>query len=526
MKRIGRFIAVVCMALIMAVQTAFPAFSHSSDIDGIFGYFASEGGFYDELDFGENDWAAYCRIRLYGTDGAEGYLERVRDSAEELMASDGFVKPTELQRAAVVLSAAGMCDEKLINSAVYNNEKLDRQGLNAYIWALIAANCCDIPQPENALNTKSSLAQHLISKQLTDGGFALKGEAADTDITAAVIYALAPLREDKEIAEVLTKAEQCLSALQLESGGFASMGIENCESSAQAMIAFCALGYDESDSRVARALAALLEYRTADGGFSHIGGEASGISTVQGLQALTALELSARGESLYCACDKSVTDSETTESVSEPATTEDAAAQTDEDNAKAASGSNIRVILAAASAATGAALIVVWLVRGRKRVLLIAAGAAMIVLAAVILMSDIKTPEEYYADGGETDGITVTVSADCTEALKYPEKAQRTLALPKDGYVIAPAEITLPEGSTAFDALIIASKERRISVDHTSSAMGAYVSGIGVLYEFDYGSESGWLYYVNGEKLSVSSSAYTLSDGDEVSFTYTTHLSY
>ncbi len=514
------------MALIMAVQTAFTAFAQSGDTDSIFGYFGGEDGFYDGLEFGENDWAAYCRIRLYGADGAEEYLQRVEDSAEELMQSEGFVKPTELQRAALVLSAAGMCGESLINAAVYSNEKLDRQGINAYIWALIAANCCDIPEPENALNTKSSLAQYLISKQLADGGFSLKGEAADTDMTSAAIYALSPLREDTDIAEALGKAEQCLSGLQLQSGGFASMGTENCESAAQAVIAFCALGYDESDSRVQKALSALMEYRTADGGFSHIGGEASGISTVQALQALTALEMCKKGESLYCVSDRILADKETTESASAPQTPEETPAQTYEDGEKSASGNDIQVILAAVFVTAGAALIIVWLVRGRKHMLLIAAGGLIIALAAVIMLSDIRTPGEYYSDSSESSGITVTVSAECTEALQHPEKAQRTLSLPEDGYVIAAAEVTLQEGSTAFDALVEAARREKISVDSTSSAMGAYVSGIGVLYEFDYGSESGWLYYVNGEKPSVSSSAYRLSQGDEVCFSYTTHLSY
>ena len=247
-----------------------------------------------------------------------------------------------------------------------------------------------------------------------------------------------------------------------------------------------------------KALDALTEYRTADGGFSHIGGETSGISTVEALQAHTALELSRRGESLYCISAKAPTDIVTNESVSEPQMTEETVTQADADSEKSASGNDIRIILAVASAAAGLILIVVWLVRGRKRMLFIAAGGVLIVLAVVIALADIRTPEEYYADREDTGGITVTVSADCTEALQHPEKAQRALELPEDGYVIALAEIALPEGSTAFDALIAASKEQKISVDHTASAMGAYVSGIGVLYELDYGSESGWLYYVNG----------------------------
>lgn len=522
MKKIVKVITVVCIAVLIAVQTAFPAFAQSSGTDAIFSFFAPDGDFYDGLEFGENDWVAYCRIRLHGADGARQYLQSVREAAEELMSSDGFVKPTELQRAAIVLSAAGMCDDELINAAVYRNEMLDRQGINAYIWALIAANCCNVTAPDDARNTKITLAEHLISKQLADGGFALKGDAADTDITAAVIYALAPMRGENFISEALGKAEQCLTALQLESGGFMSMGIENSESSAQAITALCALGYDDSDSRAAKALSALMEYKTSDGGFSHIGGAASGISTVQALQALTALELSARGEELFSISEIDIGVSETTDS---ELTSETQQHECDEAEAPT-NGNDIRVVLVVVMAVAGAALIVVWLVRGRKHALLVVAGGAMIVLAAVAAFADIRTPGEYYADRSETNGITVTVSADCSEALLYPEKAQRALALPEDGYVIASAEITLSEGATAFDALIGAAREHKITVDHTISAMGKYISGIGPLYEFDYGSESGWLYYVNGERPSSASSEYVLTNGDEVRFSYTTHLSY
>lgn len=521
MKRIGKVAVAVCMALIIAVQTAFPAFAHSNEIEDIFSYFTAEDGFYDGLGFGENDWAAYCRLRLYGTDGAEDYLRRVQSSAEELMKSEGFVKPTELQRAAIVLSAADMCSEQLINAAVYNNEKLDRQGINAYIWALIAANCCEISQPENALNTKSSLAEYLISKQLSDGGFALKGTAADTDITAAVIYALAPLREDDSVAGSLEKAEQCLVSLQLDSGGFTSMGIENCESVAQAIIAMSALGYDESDSRVSSAVSALMGYRNIDGGFSHIGGESSGIATTQSLQALTALELGKRGESFFCVSENSAA---ATETIDIPVDSNDNIVPHEHNETSA--GDTIRVILAAVVLVGGAALIVVWLIRGRKKLLLFVAGAVMMILAAVLWLSDIRTPEEYYSESGASGSITVTVSAECLQALAHPEKAAQQAALPESGYIIRPIEVSLAEGATAFDALLAAAKEQHLTIEHSSSAMGVYVAGIGGLYEFDYGSECGWLYYVHGERPSCSASSYTVSHGDTVDFVYTTHLSY
>ena len=51
-----------------------------------------------------------------------------------------------------------------------------------------------------------------------------------------------------------------------------------------------------------------------------------------------------------------------------------------------------------------------------------------------------------------------------------------------------------------------------------------YVSGIGYLYEFDYGDLSGWMYRVNGETPSVGCAEYALSDGDQVEWLYTCDL--
>ena len=52
----------------------------------------------------------------------------------------------------------------------------------------------------------------------------------------------------------------------------------------------------------------------------------------------------------------------------------------------------------------------------------------------------------------------------------------------------------------------------------------AYVSGIGNLYEFDFGGLSGWVYSVNGRMPSVSCGEYVLSDGDKIEWMYTCDL--
>lgn len=515
--RAFKVIAAVCMALFLAVQTAFPAYAAGSDIEWLFGIFSEEKpDFYDGLEFGDNDWAALCHIRLYGTEGAEGYLRSVKSEAEQLISSDGFVKPTELQRAAIVLSAADACSEELINAAVWNNDKLERQGINAYIWALIAANCYGGEAPENALNTAGSLTEYLLSRQLADGGFSLKGTAADTDITAAVIYALAPLSENAEISAAIDRAEQCLRSVQLESGGYTSMGIENCESAAQAVIAFAALGYGTEDEQVAAALSAMMEYRT-DSGFSHLpDGDTNGTASVQALLALTSVELLSRGESLYSMAHTSAAEQETAHEATQeqtvyPDTTADAA-----DDDTAMNGKTLKLIIGCSLITAGAVTAAVLLICRKKALLII--SVLLCAAGVMVMLLDISTPEEYYSSVAGGD-MSVTVSVDCTAALRYGLDG-----LPESGMLMEECTVSLPDDATAFDALIEAARSQQLRVDYNGSVFGEYVSGIGTLNEFDCGSESGWLYEVNGKYPSISAGAYSLSNGDSVKFLYTCTL--
>ncbi len=201
-----RIFAAVFAVIIFAVQTA-ASFAASNEnryytfdtldkfdemIEAAFEHNMRERGadsFWNGLEFGKADWTALCYARLYGADGAEEYIADIKREVKELYNSDRFVKPTEYQRASVVLSALGdYTDEarELAGAAAYYSKDLDRQGLNAWLWALTAANCFG-EEPEDALNTKDALAEHILDKQLSDGGFTLMGSGADCDITAAAI---------------------------------------------------------------------------------------------------------------------------------------------------------------------------------------------------------------------------------------------------------------------------------------------------------------------------------------------------
>ncbi len=113
MTKILKKAAAVCIAIVLAVQTAVLAAADTPEIEEIFSLYSSDGTeFYDNLQFGDNDWAALCRIRLYGRDGADEYIASVKSEAERQMSSEGFVKPTELQRAAMILAAVLLLRKK------------------------------------------------------------------------------------------------------------------------------------------------------------------------------------------------------------------------------------------------------------------------------------------------------------------------------------------------------------------------------------------------------------------------------
>jgi hypothetical protein len=52
----------------------------------------------------------------------------------------------------------------------------------------------------------------------------------------------------------------------------------------------------------------------------------------------------------------------------------------------------------------------------------------------------------------------------------------------------------------------------------------SYIEGIAGLYEFDYGSLSGWMYEVNGWYPNYGASSYLLSDNDRIGWHYTCDL--
>ena len=181
----------------------------------------------------------------------------------------------------------------LIADGTYNRGKtasLGRQGINGWIWGLIALDSLRYEIPEGSFYSRDDIITEILCQQLSDGGFALFGKTSDPDITAMAVQALSPyyiskkvykytLKSSKQeisrtVKQVIDESLACLSRLQTEDGDFISWGTQNAESTAQAAVALCNLNIDpQKDTRFIKngktLIDGILKYRMPDGGFAH-----------------------------------------------------------------------------------------------------------------------------------------------------------------------------------------------------------------------------------------------------------------
>lgn len=78
------------------------------------------------------------------------------------------------------------------------------------------------------------------------------------------------------------------------------------------------------------------------------------------------------------------------------------------------------------------------------------------------------------------------------------------------------------DGDTAYDILKEICRKNNIALDsqYTPMYKTYYIRGIGNLYEFDCGQESGWKYSVNDKLPGVGCSGYPVKSGDKIIFFY------
>ena len=207
-------------------------------------------------------------------------------------------KSTENSRMILALTAMGADVSDVgghdLLKGLGSMEFVCKQGINGPIWALIALDSGNYPVPEGDVS-REGLIREILDAQLSDGGWALSGGAADADMTGMALQALAPYYDSsEEVAKAVDRAVFTLSIMQNSDGSYGSIDGESSESIAQVIAGLSALGIDpHMDARFAKngitVLDALCAFFVEGGGFKHTPeGGLDGMATEQSYYALTA----------------------------------------------------------------------------------------------------------------------------------------------------------------------------------------------------------------------------------------------
>ena len=154
------------------------------------------------------------------------------------------------------------------------------------------------------------------------------------------------------------------------------------------------------------------------------------------------------------------------------------------------------------------------------------------VIILVLLLSMLcgcgKTNTTQVADANGDGRLTCTLEIRCDTLLGNLHKMQEGKAalVPEDGVMLEAAEVEFTAGESVFGVFRKVLREEKIHFEYVDASAydSVYIEGIGNIYEFDCGPQSGWMFSVNGIYPGLGCSAYTLADGDVILFNYTCDL--
>lgn len=116
-----------------------------------------------------------------------------------------------------------------------------------------------------------------------------------------------------------------------------------------------------------------------------------------------------------------------------------------------------------------------------------------------------------------------SITIECSDILEGETTLSEEIIknISKDG-VIVKENAEFNEGETAFDILQREINKKKLHIDFEKSPVynSIYIKGINNIYEGDFGENSGWMFFVNGNLADTDSSNYTLNEGDEIVFSY------
>ena len=151
-----------------------------------------------------------------------------------------------------------------------------------------------------------------------------------------------------------------------------------------------------------------------------------------------------------------------------------------------------------------------------------------LILSLMLLSGCAKSDGTEVADTNGDGKLTCTLEIRCDTLLGSLDKLSEGKAalVPEDGMLLPVTEVEFTGGNSVFDVFRQTMKNQKIHFEYVDASAydSVYIEGIGNLYEFDCGPQSGWMYSVNGTYPGLGCSGYTLADGDVIVFSYTLDL--
>ena len=424
------------------------------------------------------------------------------------------------------------------------------QGNNGTAFALLALDSHNYLDNADGKAARAALIASLKANQMESGAWSISGGAADLDVTAAAVYALAPYYLDSsklaalsgsvsydEVKAMVDNALAFLSGKQNAQGGFGSV-----EADVWTLIALSTLGRDaDTDAAFVKdggsLLADVLRYYDKDsGGFKHLlSGSVDQMGSEQAAYGLAAYDRFKTGKTaLYDMSDVTLTlppketvavtgvtlaptaSVEVGKTVTRKATVEPSNA-TDKTVTWSSEDSSI---------ATVSGGVVTGVKAGEVKITATAGGKSAECTVTVTAKS---------SGGGTTpkdDTITVTMRLIGAEkATKDVDLGVTPAYLPDYVTWIPTTTYVLDKGATVYDLWVEATCDAGIT---SVGAANNYVETVYApddlggykLSEFTNGYRSGWMYTINGRHPGYGLVEQALHDGDTVIWHYINDYSY
>ena len=152
----------------------------------------------------------------------------------------------------------------------------------------------------------------------------------------------------------------------------------------------------------------------------------------------------------------------------------------------------------------------------------------ILLLVLTMLCACGNTDAPQVADTNGDGKLTCTLEIRCDNLLPNLDRmtAEKAALVPENGLLLETTEVEFIAGQSVFDVFRKTLREEKIHFEYVDASAydSVYIEGIGNIYEFDCGPQSGWMYSVNGVYPGLGCSAYTLADGDVIVFNYTCKL--